>query len=137
MNKLLSILALSLILYGCSSTAKTSKATESDQKNGNVVEVKNNTITLADYLRRVPGVLVQGSGDNVTLTIRGAQSVNSNNSPLFIIDGQRVGNNYANANRLVDVNDIDSIEVLKGSEGGARYGIVGSNGVIVIRTKSS
>lgn len=137
MNRLLSILALSLIFYGCSPTGKTTKATESDQKNGNVVEVNNNTITLADYLRRVPGVLVQGSGDNVTLTIRGVQSVNSDNSPLFIIDGQRVGNNYANANRLVDINDIDSVEVLKGSEGGARYGIVGSNGVIIIRTKRS
>ncbi|MDX1587029.1 MAG: hypothetical protein R3222_09800, partial [Balneolaceae bacterium] len=40
-------------------------------------------------------------------------------------------------NAIVDVNDIEHIEVLKGSEAGSQYGLRGSNGVIIIKTKTS
>lgn len=67
--------------------------------------------------------------------IRGANSISSDNSPLYVINNQAIGNNYADAVSAVDVNDIKYVNVLKGSEGQQLYGMRGYNGVIQIVTK--
>ncbi len=63
--------------------------------------------------------------------------MSGSNRPLFVVNKQQVGRNYSVVNSIVDVNDIEHIEVLKGSEAGSRYGLRGSNGVIIIKTKTS
>lgn len=132
--RLVVLLAISfLFIQGCASSEHTARESDSDTK----ISVDNNSITLADYLSRLPGVYVQGSGNNVSINIRGSQSISGTNQPLFVINKQQVGRNYSVVNSIVDVNDIESIEVLKGSEAGSRYGLRGSNGVIIIKTKTS
>lgn len=69
--------------------------------------------------------------------IRGSQSVNNSNQPLFVVDGSRVGRTFSQVESFVNVNDIDNIEVLKGNEASSRYGMAGSNGVVIIRTKKN
>ena len=70
-----------------------------------------------------------------------------NNQPLIVIDGVRTNNETLNSgsstagtatsNRLMDLNndDIESINILKGSAETALYGTAGADGVVVITTK--
>jgi TonB-dependent SusC/RagA subfamily outer membrane receptor len=139
MNKALSIPGMLLILtlvltWGCA-TGGGSLRGDGTVSSGSTVQVDHATTTLAGYLQRVPGVIVQGSGDNVRVMIRGASSFQGNNEPLFVVNGRRAGKGYRSVVNSVDVNDIDSIEVLKGPRASSTYGIEGSNGVIIIRTK--
>jgi TonB-dependent SusC/RagA subfamily outer membrane receptor len=69
---------------------------------------------------------VPGGGSNVR--IRGITSIGSTD-PLTIIDGTP-GNMHD-----LNVNDIESIQVLKDAGAAAIYGVRGSNGVVVITTK--
>jgi TonB-linked SusC/RagA family outer membrane protein len=106
-----------------------------------------------------PGVVVnQNSGQpgaSSTIRIRGGNSINGGNEPLFVIDGfivyndnnnsktnvgqdlSAIGGIDANINLLSTINpaDIESIEILKDASATAIYGTRGANGVIIITTK--
>ncbi|MCM5664069.1 SusC/RagA family TonB-linked outer membrane protein [Galbibacter mesophilus] len=69
-----------------------------------------------------------------TIRIRGASSIQGNNNPLYVVDGFIAGTNF-NLNNL-NVNDIESVEVLKDATALAIYGTRGAAGVILITTKS-
>ncbi len=118
---------------GCASSGSASEQSSSGDSSS--VEVNNSSITLADYLRKVAGISVQGSGDNTRVYVRGTNTAVGNNEPLFVVNGSRVGNSYQQVVSMIDVNDIDRVNVLKGSEAGSRYGLAGSGGVIEIETK--
>ncbi len=107
---------------------------------------------------KVTGVNITSSsgapGGGFALRLRGISSINGNNQPLIIVDGVYINNveipsglrfasganrpNEENgANRLADLdpNDIEDIEILKGSSAAAIYGQRGNAGVIIITTK--
>ena len=129
---LLPILTLSLLFAGCSSTGNSVSNTE--ENDGRISNELDYYRSLADYLTKVPGVNVSGSGDNAYVTIRGISSFQSGNTPLYVVDGQAIGNSYSQANNLVNPQDIDYVRVLKGPDA-AIYGVRGANGVIMIVTK--
>ncbi|MEM7514673.1 MAG: TonB-dependent receptor plug domain-containing protein [Bacteroidota bacterium] len=100
------------------------------------VEIDNPNLTLADYLKRVPGISVRGSGDNATIRVRGGISSSGfSQEPLFVLDNAPIGKSYQNLVNMVDVNDIKRVSVLKDISSTNIYGINGSNGVILITTK--
>jgi TonB-linked SusC/RagA family outer membrane protein len=82
----------------------------------------------------VPGVTVQSvngmPGAGLAVRIRGTASINNNNDPLYVIDGQ-IGGDIS----TISPNDIESIEVLKDASATAIYGSRGSTGVVIITTK--
>ena len=103
---------------------------------------------------RIAGVQVtqqsSSPGGGVSISIRGGNSVNGDNDPLYVIDGFPVTSNnairsasdagvasYVSPNSLssINPNDIESIEVLKDASATAIYGARGANGVILITTK--
>jgi TonB-dependent starch-binding outer membrane protein SusC len=91
---------------------------------------------------RVAGVQVDGQGgpgNAQTIRIRGIGSF-GNNDPLYVIDGVqiRVGTSGGSQNisNLLNPNDIESLTILKDPSLIAMYGAEGSNGVIVITTKT-
>lgn len=91
---------------------------------------------------RVAGVTVDGQGgpgDQASIRIRGVGTL-GNNDPLYVIDGVqiRVGDAYGsqNVSNLLNPSDIESITILKDPSLIALYGSRGSNGVVVITTKS-
>jgi TonB-linked SusC/RagA family outer membrane protein len=102
---------------------------------------------------RVAGVQVNttggGPGQGARIVIRGPKTASGSNQPLFVIDGVIVDNSTiiegGNAalrgmsNRISDINpdDIESMSILRGGAATALYGFRGSNGVIVITTKSA
>ncbi|WP_439481926.1 SusC/RagA family TonB-linked outer membrane protein [Cyclobacterium plantarum] len=84
-------------------------------------------------------------GSSMNMVIRGASSLNSDNQPLFVIDGVPVYNSTDNlfnqadlGNAISDINpeDIASMSVLKGPSAAALYGSRAANGVVLITTKS-
>ncbi|SFD80113.1 TonB-linked outer membrane protein, SusC/RagA family [Chitinophaga sp. CF118] len=86
---------------------------------------------------RVAGVSVANSsgapGGAVKIRIRGANSINASNDPLYVIDGVALSSIGI---QDINVNDIESMEVLKDASATAIYGSRGANGVIIITTKS-
>ena len=100
----------------------------------------------------VPGLLVTQSnglpGSRFTALIRGQNSIQNGNSPLFVIDGvpflsdndalTQLNGILANSPfNSIDPNDIESIEILKDADATAIYGSRGANGVILITTKKA
>ena len=70
-------------------------------------------------------------GGNIKIRIRGSNSIQGDNEPLYVIDGF-IGGNIS----TVDPSDIASINVLKDASSTAIYGTRGANGVVLITTKS-
>lgn len=128
---LLSVLSISFLFAACSSVGSVA---EKGRPEDSVSDDMNYYRNLADYLANVPGVLVQGSGNNAYVTIRGFSSFNASNEPLYVIDGTSVGNSYKEANSMLDPTYIDYVQVLKGPDA-TLYGVRGANGVIVIATR--
>ncbi len=71
-------------------------------------------------------------GADVRIIVRGGTSITQGTGPLYIVDGFQMDNGLQN----VDINDIESIDVMKDASATAIYGARGSNGVILITTKS-
>lgn len=112
---------------------------------------------------RVPGLHVTHTsgtpGDPSRLRLRGVSSINGSNAPIVIVDGVRMDSpdgsqNEARPSMLglntnlgdvsypapspldqLDVNTIETIEVMKGPTASSLYGSDAANGVIVITTK--
>lgn len=114
---------------------------------------RNHFAELSDALKRVPGVWVKGPG------YRGGEygyeqthsvvSINGDDRVVILVDGRRVDNSVGemigsmgsraskstvDINQVVDMNNVQTIEVIKGS-GAAVYGADAIGGVINIITK--
>ena len=123
-----------------------------------VTSVKGDEITKAresnvlnSLSGKIAGVQIGQSsgtaGGSSSIQIRGASSIGSVSSPLFIVDGLPIDNGAFNPDRtngIVDVgnragdissDDIESINVLKGAAATALYGARAKDGAIVITTK--
>ena len=95
-----------------------------DRTSGNILESMRGLTS---------GVRITNSGQagsSPSMVIRGLGSL-TNNTPLFIIDGAYAGNELG-----VNVEDIESIQVLKDASSAAIYGSRAANGVVIIKTKS-
>ncbi len=107
---------------------------------------------------RLAGVNITSSagtaGAASFITIRGQNSINGSNQPLFVVDGVPIDNsmsysgnpddgrnNLTNgvnySNRAIDINpdDVETVSVLKGGAASALYGMQAANGVVLITTK--
>lgn len=85
---------------------------------------------------RISGVHVTGApGGGIIVRFAGPTSFYSGQEPLFVIDGVPMEVQRGTLTWL-SPHDVESIKALKGADA-ALYGIRGSNGVIVIKTKGS
>lgn len=71
-------------------------------------------------------------GAGIDITIRGGMSLTQDTKPLYIVDGFEMDDALTN----IDVNDIESIDIMKDASSTAIYGARGSNGIVLITTKS-
>ncbi|MBL0744456.1 SusC/RagA family TonB-linked outer membrane protein [Chryseolinea lacunae] len=101
----------------------------------NVKDMENKSVLRLDQALQgmTAGVTVARNGGAPgaapTVHIRGVGSIN-NTDPLWIVDGIRMdpGNQF-------DVDDVESIEILKDAAASAIYGARAANGVILVTTK--
>ncbi len=125
------------------------------QINGEDMNKVAQTNAMSSMAGKVSGVVVSQTGANptssVSVVIRGIRSLNSDNQPLFVIDGvplqnsmNNIGVNNGNGNDVdygnvisdINPNDIENISILKGPSAAALYGSRAGNGVVLITTKS-
>ena len=111
---------------------------------GAVSKVKNENLDKIAVSRvddalvgQVSGVNIQATegeaGSDPTIRVRGTGSITSSSSPLIVVDGIVVDNDFLGN---LDMNDIESFEVLKDASSAAIFGARGGNGVILISTKN-
>ncbi len=92
---------------------------------------------------RAAGVQIQANsgtpGASTSIRIRGINSLNATNQPIFVIDGVVIDSatDSESSNPLSSINpsDIVSMDILKDASATAIYGSRASNGVIMITTK--
>jgi len=117
---------------------------------GSIASVKAAEITqtpvtnIAQGLQaRVSGIQITQNnaapGGNISVRIRGTNSINGSSEPLYIIDGIQISNEGSVTDpsplSTINPNDIESVEILKDASATAIYGARGANGVILITTK--
>lgn len=81
-------------------------------------------------------------GGGFTIKVRGSGSITAGTEPLYVVDGfpmsseagSGTGQNVSPLS-TINMNDIESIEVLKDASAAAIYGSRGANGVVIITTK--
>jgi len=103
---------------------------------------------------KVAGVTINstgGAGSSVSMVIRGATSLSTDNQPLFVVDGVPMANtvnnvggfgsdnrvDYGNAISDLDPESIENVTILKGPSAAALYGTRAGNGVVLITTKKA
>ena len=77
--------------------------------------------------------LNNGVFEDVKINLRGIRSLTGNNNPMLLLDGVPVGLGLLNT---INPNDVESVNVLKGTSAAAIYGPDARNGVIVVTTKA-
>jgi len=99
---------------------------------------------------KISGVQMQTSSGNVgsgwRFWVRGGGGLNGDGQPIIYLDGVRLDNSEivgygagGQGNSILsnlNANDIDKIEILKGPAAASSYGANGSNGVVLITTKT-
>lgn len=101
-------------------------------------ELKSTPITsLGQGLQgRAAGVQIMQTsnapGGGISMRIRGGNSIQGGNEPLYVIDGFPLSNE---SSPTINPNDIESIDILKDASATAIYGSRGANGVVIITTK--
>ena len=85
---------------------------------------------------QIAGVNIQATegeaGSAPTIRIRGTGSITGSSSPLIVVDGLVVEQDFLTN---LDMNEVESFDVLKDAASAAIYGSRGGNGVIIITTK--
>ncbi len=106
----------------------------------------NTTIEQAIQGRSAGVYITQNSGQpggGISVNIRGINSINGTNEPLYVIDGVQMAGQavsfgeQSSSNPLAGLNpaDIEDIQVLQGPSATAIYGSRATNGVLLITTK--
>lgn len=121
-----------VVAYGTQQRAKLT----SSQTTISTQDFRGQPVTRVDQALqgRAAGVQVTNAsgapGSDVRIRIRGANSINFDNGPLYVIDGF-VGADF----NVLNPDDIADIQILKDAAATAPYGSRGANGVIIITTK--
>jgi TonB-linked SusC/RagA family outer membrane protein len=100
-------------------------------------DIEKRTVTNATQLLAgaAPGVVTTSGngqpGTSASIRLRGFGSFAASSSPLIVLDGSQYDGSIGDIN----VNDIESITILKDASSSALYGARAANGVIMITTK--
>lgn len=104
---------------------------------GDKLQEAMNTNITESLNGRVSGVVVSKSsnkpGASMSVQIRGLNSINFSNEPLYVIDGVPSYSGMKHINSA----DIESIDILKDASSCAIYGSRGANGVVIVTTKGA
>lgn len=121
-------------------TGSVSRLSEKD------VEMAPMTSNIASMIQgKAAGVNVMISNASptspVSLVIRGQSSLSGDGQPLWVIDGvpqysASISGDVSNTLYNLDLNDVQSIDILKDASATAIYGSRAANGVVIVTTKT-
>ncbi|WP_293912447.1 MULTISPECIES: SusC/RagA family TonB-linked outer membrane protein [unclassified Sphingobacterium] len=132
-----------VVAYGRSKakdiTGSLTRLTEADLKNA---PMGANIQSLLQGRAAGVNVAIQSASPTspVSVIIRGASSLTGNNQPLWVIDGvpdysNNTSGNVANTLYNLNLEDVESVDILKDASATALYGSRASNGVVLVTTK--
>ncbi len=123
-----------VIGYGTQSRAEVTAAV-GKVKNEDLDQIAVGTAEEA-LVGQVAGLNIQATeseaGSAATITVRGVGSISGNSAPLLVVDGVVLESDFLSS---IDVNDIQSVEVLKDAASASIYGSRAAGGVLLITTK--
>lgn len=126
-----------VVVTGYRTTTKKKSVTSITTINSETIENRPNANVLNTLQGQAAGVNISTGtgqpGSKPTVIIRGVGTYSGNSDPLYVIDGFP---SNSDSFRSINPNDIESLSVLKDASSLAEYGSRGSNGVVVIKTKS-
>ena len=135
------------------SREKKSLGYATQQVSGDAISTVKSSNFMNSLSGKLSGVVIkknQNMGGSTNVIVRGSKSLQNSNQVLYVVDGVPINNNigsystqntggvgydYGNAASDINPEDIESINVLKGSSAAALYGSRASGGVIMITTK--
>lgn len=125
-----------LVVTGVGSATQTTKLGFSVSRVGGKELEEVPAVDAGNALRaKVAGVtIVQPSGDPSSapeIRLRGSTTINGSQQPLIILDGVITSGSL----RDINMQDVESMEVIKGAAASSMYGSLAGNGVIQIITK--
>jgi len=121
-----------LTLAGCGTTGNGDGETT---RYGTTLEVDNPDIPLEQYIARLSGVSVFGSGSSARVELIRSTSIQQDTRPLFVVDGIRVGRDFSEVYSMIRMINVESVQVLRSSRATQLYGTDGGFGAIVINMK--
>ncbi|HSC53985.1 MAG TPA: SusC/RagA family TonB-linked outer membrane protein [Phnomibacter sp.] len=106
-------------------------------KVSNAEMTRANAVNVANGLQgKVSGLNVasinNGVFEDVKINLRGIRSLTGNNNPMLVVDGMPISLGYLSS---INPNDIQDVNVLKGTSAASIYGPDARNGVLVVTTK--
>jgi TonB-linked SusC/RagA family outer membrane protein len=135
------------------SREKKSLGYATQQVSGDAIATVKTTNFMNSLSGKVSGVVIkknQNMGGSTNVVVRGSKSLTGSNQILYVVDGIPINNSigsystqntggvgydYGNAASDINPEDIESVNILKGSSAAALYGSRASGGVIMITTK--
>lgn len=139
LSTLLPAVLATLAVVGCSRSKPASAPSPRAQRPASgitAVDIDRSPSTSLEELliTRVPGLMLTRGPDGRTIMhIRGIATLSAETEPLFVVNGVPLISSLSLG--ALSRFDIASVEVIKDPATTAMWGIRGSNGVIVIRTK--
>ena len=127
--RLLFLSVLILAIYSCGSTKTTETKSNIQEEN----DARNRgQISLLTRIRQQPGIVLK---NGVPVVNKASNTVSSfgNSEPLYVLNGQIIGNSFARIDQLIDNFNVKKIKVIAGPET-SYYGTQGAKGVIEITT---
>lgn len=125
-----------VIVVGYGSVKKSNLTSSISKIDNHALENRPVTNVTEAMQGQLAGVNAQATGGGIpgqelTMRIRGVNTINGDSSPLYVIDGVPREN-------MSDISssDIASIQILKDASATAIYGSRGANGVVLIETKT-
>ncbi len=122
-----------VVVVGYVTQKKTNITGSISTVSGNELSKITTTSSAQALQGKLPGVQITATsglpGSSTQIQVRGKGTVNSGANPLIIIDG------FEGSMDNIQMNDIESISVLKDAASAAVYGSKAANGVILITTK--
>lgn len=124
-----------VVVVGYGSVKKTDLTGSVGTLDAKAITERNTTNVMEGIQGNVAGVQISAStgriGDPFTIAIRGKSTMSGTASPLFVVDGVPTdGIDFLNPQ------DIARIDILKDASSTAIYGSRGTNGVVIVTTKS-
>lgn len=124
-------------LLALTSACKTSGEARSERKS---LLADTPATDMAELLRRQPNIIVNGSGNNVKLQIRGSRRMTPSggvevSEPMIMVNGIRMGNGYQPIATLNPA-DVERLNIISDPATLASYGLGAASGVIEIFLKN-
>jgi TonB-linked SusC/RagA family outer membrane protein len=126
-----------VVVQGYRSITKRNAVTSVAKVDSKTIENRPNANVINTLQGQLAGVNITSStgqpGAKSSVVIRGIGSFSANGDPLYVIDGYPSNSDNF---RSINPNDIESVQVLKDASATSEYGSRGTNGVIVIKTRT-